>query len=187
MNFGPLEFAALLGRDDSKKRRQVKAAARRAASAEPRDENRLTVISGPRELSRRRSDLAPVRVFEAIAMTRGEGGAAEPRLRVRVLPTSAPLVLVLSAHRAVSWSVECTPEARLVAVMTAGAGDSKVSGADGVLAGAIGGLHAFRRGATEFLHLESEVRRVTGRSVGQFHAAYSTQEFVVAESSASEL
>jgi hypothetical protein len=51
MNYGPLEFAAYVRRKGKRESAAVKAA--RAASAAPRPpENRLTIISGPRALTR---------------------------------------------------------------------------------------------------------------------------------------
>ena len=55
MNYGPLEFAVYLRRKDERESATVKAA--RAASAAPRPpENRLTIISGPRALTRAAHD-----------------------------------------------------------------------------------------------------------------------------------
>jgi hypothetical protein len=51
MNYGPLEFAAYMRRKGERESATVKAA--RAASAAPlAPENRLTIISGPRALTR---------------------------------------------------------------------------------------------------------------------------------------
>jgi hypothetical protein len=177
MNFGPLEFAAWLRRRDSRPPSKVAGASQ---------ENRLSVISGPVALTTRETrEAGPCRVFEAIAL--GDAHETGARMRVAVQGTLSPVVLVLSACHSVCWQVERTPEARVLAVLTAGAGDSLVSGADDLPSSVIPGFYAFRHGSPEFLHLEAEVMRVTGRVIGQFQAAYSTRDFVVGGTWLSEL
>ena len=166
MNYGPLEFAAHL-------RRKVA----RTPEAAPRPgENRLTIISGPRSLQRTVPEEA-VTVFEAIVA----GTAMLPRVgkpvRVTINESRLPMVLVLSSHQPVTWRVELRPGARLLAVLLAGCGESRVSGAGDAVVQSIGGYYAFRRGSGEFRHLEEEVRRATGCAIGKFESASAASEF----------
>jgi hypothetical protein len=153
MNFGPLEFAAHLRRR----------------------ENRLTIISGPRSLRRTVREEA-VGVFEAIVT----GTMMLPRVGkpVRVtIESRAPMVLVLSSHQPVTWRVDLAPGARLLAVLLAGCGESRVSGAGDAVVQSIGGYYAFRRGSGEFRHLEDEVKRATGCAIGRYESASAANEF----------
>jgi hypothetical protein len=45
----------------------------------------------------------------------------------------------------------------------------------------IGGFYAFRHGSAEFKHLETEVRRCTGRNIERFQSAYAGHSFVVGD------
>ena len=154
MNYGPLEFAAHLRRK----------------------ENRLTIISGPRSLQRTVREEA-VRVFEAYFT----GTVMLPRVgkpvRVTINESHAPIVLVLSSHQPVTWRVDLRPGARLLAVLLAGCGESRVSGAGDAVVQSIGGYYAFRRGSGEFRQLEDEVRRATGCAIGKFESASAATEF----------
>ena len=145
MNFGPLEFGALLRRQES---REESAA----------------------------SDRAAVSVYEAIidrAPARGRP------VRVRVQPAWRPVVLVLSAHQPVYWRIEAAPGADLRAILLAGSAGSRVTGAGQIPVSSIGGFYAFKRGSMEFRHLEHEVRRCTGRAIGNFHCSYAEEVFEV--------
>jgi hypothetical protein len=156
MNYGPLEFAAHL-------RRKV-------------EENRLTLISGPRSLRRTVREEA-VSVFEAIVTGTGMLPRVGKPVRVTIQETGVPVALVLSSRHAVTWRVELRPGARLLAVLLAGSGESRVSGAGDAVVQSIGGHYAFRRGSGEFRHLEDEVRRATGCAIGRFESAAAANEF----------
>ena len=173
MNFGPLEFVAYL-RDKQARRREPAAvkAARAAAPVPLPEQNRLTVVSGPRQMRRgaARAALDTVAVFEAIAGPMPDAAAGQP-VRVRMTSAAGPLVLVLSSHQAVRWNLEPAPRAMLVAVLLAGRGESMVVGAEAVPVISIGGFYAFRRGSQEFRHLENEVLRATGCTIHSFQRA----------------
>ena len=173
MNFGPLEFVAYLRQKQSRKREPAAVEAARAAAPVPRPEqNRLSVVSGPREMRRiaRGAELDSVAVFEAIAGPVTGGVEGQP-VRVRMTSAAGPLVLVLSSHQSVRWDLESAPRAMLVAVLLAGRGESAVMGAGAVPVFSIGGFYAFRRGSQEFRHLENEVLRATGCTIHSFQRA----------------
>ena len=182
MSFGPLELANYLMRKNSRRPEPAAVrAARAAAYVPPPERNRLTIVSGSRELAGLVGDAAPraVSVFEAIATHNGSESSAPGRARVMVKSTPRPLVLVLSSNYLMRWCIERTPGASLRAVLLAGYGESTVTGADDVLVTSIGGFYAFRRGSQAFRHLEGAVLRTIGASIRRFEGAYSADEFQV--------
>ncbi len=179
MNYGPLEFGAYLRRMESREDDSAEVRAAREAAPRPELEaNRLAVVSGPSELTPLAPDapLAAVSVYEAIVDR--APGRGDP-VRVRVQPAWRPVVLVLSSHQPVSWQIEATPEVDLRAVLLAGSGESRVSGAPPVPVSSIGGFYAFKRGSLEFRHLEREVLRCTGCTIEHFYGAYAEEQFDV--------
>ena len=179
MSFGPLELANYLMRKTSRRPEPAAVrAARAAAYVPPPERNRLTIVSGSRELAVLVGDAAPraVSVFEAIATHNGSESSAPGRARVMVKSTPRPLVLVLSSNYLMRWCIERTPGASLRAVLLAGYGESTVTGADDVL---VTSIYAFRRGSQAFRHLEGAVLRTIGATIRRFEGAYSADEFQV--------
>lgn len=177
MNFGPVEFAAYLRRKGVGK---VESATVRAAedAVPPRAvTNRLTIVSGPREMRRVARDphAVPVHVFEAIA-TRTDARRADDAVTVTVRSPHF-VVLVLSAHQEVTWQIARVADTRLAAVLVAGSGQSRVRGAGDAPVSSLGGFYAFRRGTSEFRHLEDHVRRLTGQGVARFQSEYAASGF----------
>jgi hypothetical protein len=186
MNYGPLEFAAYLrrkgaGHGESATVRAAREAAPSAAAGDRPENNRLIIVSGG-ALRPRISDAVQVDavcVYEAVALrTPGTRQSHEP-VNVLVRPSPRPVVLVLSSHQSVRWQIAVAPQAALSAVLLSGYGNSTVAGADRALVTSIGGFYAFKRGSAEFKHLESEVRRCTGRNIGRFQSAYAADHFEV--------
>ena len=180
MNYGPLEFGAYLQRRGTGQDESAEVRAARAAAPEARPEdNRLSIVSGPNELR----PLAPgatvesVSVYEAI-VDRAPGRRSDP-VRVRVQRAWRPVVLVLSSHQPVCWQIEPAEGVDLRAVLLAGSGESRLSGAPQVPVTSIGGFYAFKRGSLEFQHLEREVWRFTGCSIEHFYGAYAEEQFEV--------
>jgi hypothetical protein len=179
MNFGPLEFGAYLGRQES--RAEESAEVRAARDAAPRSDpasSRLAILTGPRELksSTRVAQQDAVSVYEAI-IDRAPG-RGDP-VRVRVQAAWRPVVLVLSSHQGVHWQIEAAPGADVRAILLAGSGESRVSGTHAIPVSSIGGFYAFKRGSQEFRHLEREVQRCTGCTIEHFHRAYAEEHFEV--------
>ncbi|MEJ0084279.1 MAG: hypothetical protein WDO72_01240 [Pseudomonadota bacterium] len=182
MNYGPLEFAAYLNRneDDGQESATVKAARAAAPRSRPA-RNGLTIVAGSGLLPRRArtAQMEAVSVYEAVAM-RVPGvpcGGGPVRVLVRAVPR--PVALVLSSHQAVAWELDVTPGARLAAVLISGYGDSTVAGAGDAFVSSIGGFYAFKRGSAEFKHLEQEVLRCTGRHIENFQSVYAGNSFEV--------
>jgi hypothetical protein len=177
MNFGPLEFADYLRRRDAGRGESERVRAARDAAPPRAVANRLTIVSGPREMRRvaRAPDAVPVHVFEAIVTRLDAARRSEP---VRVAVRSPHyVVLVLSGHQEMTWQIECLGDTRLAAVLMAGRGPCRVRGAGDVPVSSIGGFYAFRRGSGEFRHLEDHVRRLTGQGVARFRGEYSATHF----------
>jgi hypothetical protein len=177
MNFGPLEFSAYLRRRDAARSEtaEVRAARDAVPSAAPAA-NRLTIVTGPREMRRvaRDPNVIPVHVYEAIT-TRTDAASDEP-VRVAVRSVHS-VVLVLSSHQPVTWRIERLPCTSLEAVLIAGCGRSRVFGAGDATVTSLGGFYAFRRGSGEFRQLEDHVQRLTGRGIARFRSAYSSARF----------
>jgi hypothetical protein len=179
MNFGPLELGAYLRRQES--REEDSAEVRAARDASPRGHStssRLGILSGRDDLTPlvRDTRLDAVSVYEAI-IDRAPG-RADP-VRVRVQPAWRPVVLVLSSHHPVEWQIEAQAGADLRAVLLAGSGESRVTGAPGIPVSSIGGFYAFKQGSLEFRHLEQEVLRCTGCAIEHFFGMYAEDHFDV--------
>lgn len=180
MNYGPLEFGVYLKRRETGQDESAEVRAARAAAPESRpEENRLTVVSGPNELRTlaRDAQVEAVSVYEAI-VDRAPGQVSGP-VRVRIQKAWRPIVLVLSSHQPVSWQIEPADGVDLRAVLLAGSGESRLSGAPQVPVTSIGGFYAFKRGSLEFRHLEREVMRFTGCAIEHFYGAYAEDQFEV--------
>jgi hypothetical protein len=180
MNYGPLEFASYLQRDDAGSRDSAAvSAARAAAPAESRHMNALTVVVGDTSRIRmaRAALLEGVDVYEAVATGAADSAESNETVNVRVRAARRRLVLVLSAHHAMRWHVALEPGAALSAVLVSGYGASTVTGAGDAMVTSIGGFYAFKRGSAEFQHLESEVVRCTGRSIENFRSVFAGSSF----------
>jgi len=188
MNYGPMEFAAYLkrksgGRGESATVKAAREAAPKALSREHAEPNRLTIISGGSRMTRvaRASQVEAVCVYEAVAVrSPGTPESAEP-VSVVVRGTPRPVVLVLSSHQTVRWEIALEPGATLNAVLLSGYGESTVVGAGEAPVASIGGFYAFKRGSAEFKHLETEVRRCTGRNIEGFQSEYAGHRFEIGE------
>ena len=182
MNYGPLEFAAYLGRKKRGKKESATVKAARAAAPQSQPEqNRLTIISGSGLLPRlaRSAQVEAVSVYEAVAMYAPCTPRNHGPVRVLVRAALRPVVLVLSSHQAVAWELELAPGANLAAALISGYGESTVAGAGNALVTSIGGFYAFKRGSAEFKHLEQEVLRCTGRNIENFQSVYAGNTFDV--------
>src|SRR5262245_40207008 len=127
MTYGPLEFAAYLRRKSAPEPDSAAVRAARASVVAPRpEENRLTVISGPRAMRKLVRDEA-VGVFEAIVTATLVLPRVGKPVRVTLNESRVPMVLVLSSHQPVTWRVDVRPGVRLLAVLLAGCGESRVS------------------------------------------------------------
>jgi len=186
MNYGPMEFAAYLqrkgaGRGESAAVKAAREAAPRSSPKDRLENNRLTVISGG-AMSRRMAHDAQVEavcVYEAVAVRPPSTPESVVPVSVVVRDTAKPVVLVLSSHQTVHWKIALAAGATLSAVLLSGYGESTVAGAGGALVTSIGGFYAFKRGSAEFKHLESEVRRCTGRTIERFQSAYAGHRFEI--------
>lgn len=178
MNYGPLEFADYLRRNEQGPESATVQAARAAAPGQE-PVNQLSVVSGPLALPRlaRNARLEAVSVYEAVAM-RPPGEPRQPGIvEVLVRPTARPVVLVLSSHQGVEWRISREADARIAAVLVSGFGASSVVGMQPGEVHRIGGFYAFKRGSVEFRHLETEVLRCTGRTIESFRSVYAGARF----------
>jgi hypothetical protein len=185
MNYGPLQFAAYLKsrgeRTDERPDSAAVQAARAAAPVERAEMNRLTIVSGKGSIARGAGTAQgdAVSVYEAVAIHPLGVAPIRGPLSVAVKTRQRPVVLVLSAHQTVRWEVAVAEGAKLSAVLLSGYGESTVDGAGDVPVASIGGFYAFKRGSTEFKHLESEVMRCTGRQIHNFQSVYAGKSFEI--------
>lgn len=98
-------------------------------------------------------------------------------VRVALRATGQPIALVLSSHQPVDWRVALAPDVELSAVLLSGWGNSTVDGVAESAVYRIGGFYAFKRGSLEYKHLESEVKRCTGRAIAHFETRYAGANF----------
>jgi hypothetical protein len=171
MNYGPIEFADYLRRNPGKAEPATVRAARAAQPSATTPAASLRVVSGPAFPLPEVHSAAVERldVCEALAMN-PPCRRAVCTVRISLVSTERPLILVLSSHQTVQWHVSVAPAAELRALFISGFGRSVISAGNDVPAHRIGGFYAFRRGSVEFHHLESEVRRCTGGAIGQFRS-----------------
>jgi hypothetical protein len=167
MNYGPLEFADYLRRN-ARVEDSATVCAARAAQPGAAPVNLLRVVSGPLHLDR--AAPAQVDVCEAVAMNPPDQARSPGRVSIAVTSPERPMVLVLSSHQPVQWRLSVVPGAVVRALLLTGFGHSTVTGADGIAVHRIGGFYAFKRGSVEYRHLESEVRRCTGHTIGHFQS-----------------
>jgi hypothetical protein len=183
MNYGPLEFAAYLRRKGTKKQESAAVKAARAAAPEHGSApgNRLTIVTGPQALSSvaRGAQVEAVSVYEAVAVHPPLAPRTHAPVKVVVRAALRPVVLVLSSHQTVEWQLELVAGAQLTAVLLSGYGESTVTGAGDAQVASIGGFYAFKRGSAEFMHLEQEVLRCTGRNIEKFQSVYAGHSFEV--------
>jgi hypothetical protein len=185
MNYGPLQFAAYLKsrreRADPQPDSAAVQAARAAAPVERAEMNRLTIISGQRSIARKAgaTPVDAVCVYEAVAIHARGAAQIHGAVRVAVKTRQRPVVLVLSAQKAVRWEIAVAEGANLRAVLLSGFGESTVDGAGDAPVASIGGFYAFKLGSTEFKHLENEVMRCTGHHIHSFQSVYAGKAFEI--------
>ncbi len=183
MNFGPLEFADYLRRKGERTAESAEVKAARAAAPSRQPANQLTIVTRQQIAPRhgRAEQAEAVSVYEAVAMRAPCAPRTEGPVRVRVNETPHPVVLVLSSHQTVDWQLTLAPEAQLAAVLLSGYGQSTVGGAGLTPIASIGGFYAFKRGSAEFMHLEQEVLRCTGRNIDNFQSMYAGSSFEIGQ------
>lgn len=172
MNYGPLEFADYLQKDAKSQDSATVRAARAAQPARGTPVNLLRVVSHTANFGPpvRGGHHEPMSVFEAVAVNPLANPDSLGAVSVTVQPSQRPLILVLSSHQPVLWRLTLLAEANLRALMLSGFGRSMVVGAGNVAVHRIGGFYAFKRGSAEYRHLQSEVQRCTGGSIGYFQS-----------------
>lgn len=181
MNYGPLEFADYLRRNDRTAESATVTATRAAQPAVGEPVNQLRVVSGPRTLTAvaEAARLARVSAFEAVTMSPPCDPRCPGAVRVLVKATDRPVVLVLSSHQPVEWHVSRAPGATLLALLLSGYGQSRVLGAEDAAVHRIGGFSAFKRGSPTYRHLESEVQRCTGCRIAHFESICACDHFEI--------
>ncbi|MCW5593391.1 MAG: hypothetical protein KIS74_14925 [Burkholderiales bacterium] len=108
----------------------------------------------------------------------GELPAAEA-VEIRAMPSSRPLVLVLSSYEPVRWLVTAEAGSKLSAIILSGNERSEVFGVHDVHMVRIGKQYAYNSASREFSELDAEVRRWTGRPIGAFQGRYEGGSFFV--------
>jgi hypothetical protein len=179
MNYGPLEFADYLRRNEPPPDSAMVRAAHAAKPQPTTPENMLRIRAGAGNLPgrARSARIEAVSVYEAVAVNPPSEPLGPGVVHVLVRAARQPVVLVLSSHQSVEWRIAREPGAMLAALLISGFGNSTVVGAEPAPVHRIGGFYAFRRGSAEFRHLETEVLRCTGRSIDSFQSVYAGSSF----------
>ncbi len=94
------------------------------------------------------------------------------RVTVTVRRSTRPTVLVLCSYEAVQWNLKLEPGARLGAVLVGGYYDSTVLGAGDARVLKIGRVYAYQQEGADFIALQREVVRWTGRPISIFQTGY---------------
>lgn len=125
------------------------------------------------------AEVAVIGVYESKG---GMHGAAKVRsagaIRVTVLPSSTPLVLVLTNYEPVRWVVQ-NGGRKISAVLLSGYHEADAFGVDGSPILKIGSTHAYKMGSPEYLKLKGDIARYVANPVRTFQGTYTGQDFSV--------
>ncbi len=126
------------------------------------------------------AEVAVIGVYESKGGKHGIGVARSAgAIRVTVLPSSTPLVLVLTNYEPVRWIVQNSGR-KISAVLLSGYHESNAFGVDGAPVLKIGSTHAYKMESPEYLKLKSEIARYVSNPVRTFQGTYTGQDFSVA-------
>ncbi|MDM0109694.1 WD40 repeat domain-containing protein [Variovorax sp. J22R24] len=122
-------------------------------------------------------------VYESKAGVHGAGaGRTAGPVRVTVMPSSTPLVLVLASYEPVRWMIENPGNRKISAVLVSGYHDSTVFGAGGAQVLKIGAGYAYKIDSPEYRELKASVARYVSNPIRIFQGTYSGQTFTVTAS-----
>jgi hypothetical protein len=144
-------------------------------------------VSGAREIAvKPMLDIAHDAKIEAVGVYQGVNGGARPgqprktsNVDVRVRRSDKPVVLVLSSYEPVLWRIVAEPGARLDAVIISGHHASTVIGAGSTRTVVLGTSYAYKRSTREYLELDNEVFRLTGKRITMFQGNYEGKSFII--------
>lgn len=126
------------------------------------------------------AQVAIVGVYEgkSSAARTGSGPRAPGSVRINVLPSSTPLVLVLSSYEPVRWHVQNAGR-KISAVLLSSYGESDAFGVDGAPVLKIGSAHAYSMDSPDYVRLKRDISRYVKNPVRSFQGSYSGQDFSV--------
>ncbi len=142
--------------------------------------------SGGRAASGSIANLARNSLVEAVGVYQGKmGGQATTSERrkgiveVIVRRSTSPIVLVLSSYEPVRWQLVREPGANLAAILVSGYYPSEVIGAGGIQVVMNGNSFAYKFESREYVSLNRDVLRLTGKNIGIFQGRYEGESFSV--------
>ena len=141
------------------------------------------------ELKRRLGELPKEFRLEAAGVYQGVVAGLPPTregrrmgtVEVRVLPSTLPLVLMLSSYDPVQWSLTLEPGAKLAAVLVSGYYRSEVVGAGAAKVIPIGGNYAYKQDTPQYNLLNLEAQRWTGKTIYLFQGKHEGASFSVGQ------
>ncbi len=139
-----------------------------------------TAIQGPVATLAKNADIRAIGVYQGSGIGKARGaGNRTGTVQVHVRRSARPIILSLSAYEPVRWVLTVEPGAKLAAVLTSGYYSAEIIGAGSAPVQQLGQHYAYKRGGPEYLSLDTEVARWTGKRIGAFQGRYTGEMFVV--------
>jgi hypothetical protein len=136
-------------------------------------------IKGPLLARAQNADIRAIGVYQGSDIGRSGAGARTGTVNVIVRPSARPTVLVLTSYEPVRWVISLQEGAKLAAVVQSSYSPSEVLGAGGAPITNIGLKTAYKRGSPEFVALDEDVAKWTGKRIGGFQGAYTGKMFIL--------
>lgn len=127
-------------------------------------------------------DIAQGARIEAVGVYKSSSDDAKAPagvVTVLVHRSPVPIMLVLSSHDPVDWSLILDPGAQLKAVLVAGPSNSTVRGAGIARRLNLGRNYAYEKGSDKYRALQRDVVTALGKPIERFQGQYESPSFVV--------
>ena len=133
------------------------------------------------------TDLAKGARVEAVGVYEGVGGEHQTgssnrqagAVMVHVKPSAQPIVLVLSSYEPVRWILLPESGAKIAAILLSGYYQSSVVGGGNARILSMGKAHAYKVNSPEYVALNMETMRYTGKNIDVFQGRYDGASFDV--------
>lgn len=141
--------------------------------------NNIAVVEGPIATAAKNANVEAVGVYES---ANGSHGVNKARIagvvNVYVRSSDKPTILVLASYEPVNWRVTGSIS-QLKAVLVSGYYDSNVTGIGDIKVVKIGSSHAYENQTSEYVKLQNDVIKWTGKTINTFQGKYSGSSFMV--------
>lgn len=143
------------------------------------DAGTQTVIAGPVAELAKKARVFAIGVYEG---KRYPGDARGGNVRVNVMRTKGPIILVLASYEGVRWVVTADPGAEVGAILVSGYTQAEVMGVQAPVHH-IGSNYSYGSdsGGGNRSGLDADVRHWTGKGIDRFQGKYTGDMFVILE------